>query len=85
MRPLSARALFFLSLLANAGVVFSAERAGVIKSAPAAPRIETHHPIGWRFTMPKGDAAKGRAVFERFECYYCHQVRGENFPDESVK
>jgi Cu/Ag efflux protein CusF len=39
-----------------------------------------HHPIGWRFTMPKGDAAKGRAVFEKFECHYCHEVRGENFP-----
>ena len=35
---------------------------------------------GWRFTMPKGDPAKGRAVFEKFECHYCHEVRGENFP-----
>jgi Cu/Ag efflux protein CusF len=39
-----------------------------------------HHPIGWRFTMPKGDAAKGRAVFKKFECHDCHEVRGENFP-----
>ena len=41
---------------------------------------EAHHPKGWRFTMPKGDPAKGRAAFEKFECYYCHQVRGEQFP-----
>jgi Cu/Ag efflux protein CusF len=41
---------------------------------------DMHHPIGWRFTMPKGDAAKGRVVFEKFECHYCHEVRGENFP-----
>lgn len=39
-----------------------------------------HHPKGWRFSMPKGDPAKGRAVFEKFECYYCHEVRGEPFP-----
>ena len=30
--------------------------------------------------MPKGDSRKGRAVFEKFECYYCHEVRGEEFP-----
>ena len=31
--------------------------------------------------MPKGDVTKGRAAFEKFECYYCHEVRGERFPD----
>jgi Cu/Ag efflux protein CusF len=41
---------------------------------------DTHHPKGWRFTMPKGDPARGRAAFEKFECYYCHEVRGEQFP-----
>jgi Cu/Ag efflux protein CusF len=39
-----------------------------------------HHPKGWRFTLPKGDPTKGKAVFEKFECYYCHEVRGEQFP-----
>ena len=43
--------------------------------------VETHHPIGWRFTMPKGDPAKGKTVFEKFECHYCHEVRGEQFPE----
>jgi hypothetical protein len=23
---------------------------------------------------------KGRGVFQKFECYSCHEVRGENFP-----
>lgn len=49
--------------------------------APAASRaIETHHPKGWQFTIPKGDSVKGRAVFEKFECYYCHEIRGEPLP-----
>jgi Cu/Ag efflux protein CusF len=54
-----------------------------IKSPPAmaAQPIETHHPQGWRFTMPKGDATKGKAVFEKFECYDCHRIRGESFPE----
>lgn len=47
----------------------------------SAHSAETHHPRGWRFTMPKGEVAKGRAVFEKFECYYCHRVRSDNFPE----
>ena len=50
------------------------------KTTQASKTADTHHPKGWRFTMPKGDPAKGRTVFEKFECYYCHEVRGENFP-----
>jgi Cu/Ag efflux protein CusF len=50
------------------------------KITPAAKQPDTHHAKGWRFTMPKGDPAKGRTVFEKFECYYCHEVRGEQFP-----
>ncbi|MGH7846418.1 MAG: copper-binding protein [Candidatus Binatia bacterium] len=42
--------------------------------------IEMHHPKDWQFTMPKGDAAKGRAAFEKYVCYVCHEVRGEKFP-----
>lgn len=37
-------------------------------------------PTGWRFTLPKGDPAKGREVFQKLECYSCHEVRGERFP-----
>jgi Cu/Ag efflux protein CusF len=42
--------------------------------------MEMHHPKGWQFTMPKGDAAKGREIFEKYVCYICHEVRGEKFP-----
>jgi Cu/Ag efflux protein CusF len=53
-----------------------------VKATPssAQPSVETHHPQGWRFTLPKGDPTKGKTVFEKFECYYCHEVRGEQFP-----
>jgi Cu/Ag efflux protein CusF len=46
----------------------------------SANKIETHHPKGWQFTMPKGDPAKGREAFEKYACYVCHEVRGEKFP-----
>jgi hypothetical protein len=29
------------------------------------PLADTHYPRGWHFTMPKGDPAKGKAVFEK--------------------
>jgi hypothetical protein len=37
-------------------------------------------PPGWRFSWPAGDAAKGREVFAKLECYQCHQIKGETFP-----
>ncbi len=52
---------------------------GLETKSPAG-EAEMHHPQGWRFTMPNGDATKGRAVFEKFACYVCHEVRGEKFP-----
>ena len=45
------------------------------------PAEEHHHPQNWRFTVPKGDPVKGRAVFVKYECYNCHEVRGEDFPE----
>ncbi len=49
------------------------------RGAPAPPHVHGT-PEGWRFTLPKGDPAKGREVFEKLECYSCHEVRGERFP-----
>jgi copper resistance protein D len=40
-------------------------------------------PKGWMFTPPPGDAARGREVFARLECYTCHAVAGEKFPRPS--
>jgi Cu/Ag efflux protein CusF len=45
-----------------------------------AAEVEMHHPKGWTFTMPKGDSVKGRAVFDKFSRFSCHEVRGEKFP-----
>jgi cytochrome c1 len=45
------------------------------------PGAQAHGtPPGWKFTLPKGDADKGRAVFVKFECYACHEVKGQTFP-----
>ena len=64
------------SLLLSASSSFASKHTKKTKPNSA----DAHHPIGWRFTLPKGDPAKGKAVFEKFECHYCHEVRGENFP-----
>ena len=37
-------------------------------------------PLGWKFALPGGDAAKGRQVFVDLECYKCHAIQGEIFP-----
>jgi Cytochrome c/Fe2+ transport protein len=37
-------------------------------------------PRGWKFALPGGDAAKGKQVFADLECYKCHAIRGEGFP-----
>jgi len=44
---------------------------------------EMHHPKGWQFTMPKGDFERGRAVYQKYACFVCHEVRGEPFPPGS--
>jgi mono/diheme cytochrome c family protein len=52
---------------------------------PARPPAADPHaghgtPIGWKFTLPKGNPANGRDVFVKFECYTRHQVKGEKLP-----
>jgi mono/diheme cytochrome c family protein len=38
-------------------------------------------PKGWKFKLPGGgDPGRGRAAFEKFECYTCHEIKGEKFP-----
>jgi mono/diheme cytochrome c family protein len=48
--------------------------------APTAGHGDHGTPVGWKFTWPKGDLAKGREVFLKLECYSCHEVKGERFP-----
>jgi len=35
----------------------------------------------WKFTLPKGDPGEGKKLFIEVECYKCHEVKGEKFPD----
>lgn len=72
-------ALFLHILVAPLSANSHTGKAASTKATPVSP-MESHHPKSWRFTLPKGDPEKGRAVFEKFECYYCHEVRGESFP-----
>jgi mono/diheme cytochrome c family protein len=45
------------------------------------PRHGDHGtPAGWRFSWPAGDVERGRSVFAKYECFSCHEVRGEPFP-----
>ena len=69
----------FLTLICTMLVV-SLHSAGVAAEKAKHAEIDTHHPKGWVFTMPKGNPVKGRAVYEKFSCYSCHEVRGEKFP-----
>jgi len=42
-------------------------------------------PKGWKFLVPPGDAAKGREVFATMECFACHEVKGEAFPQNAKR
>ena len=61
----------------------AAQSTAPAKPSPAATAPAHTTPKGWRFTWPKGDPAKGRAVFQKLECYSCHEVKGERFPAPS--
>jgi mono/diheme cytochrome c family protein len=62
-------------------------------TAPAGPRritMEELHrlggvPRGWKFTLPDGDAARGKQVFADAGCYKCHAVQGADFPDAGAE
>ncbi len=70
-----------LAALREAGRA-EAQSAAPGPAPPRSPAPAPGHgtPKGWRFAWPKGDPAKGRTVFEKLECYSCHEVRGERFP-----
>ena len=40
-------------------------------------------PPGWKFLLPSGDRVDGRKVFVSMECFACHEVKGETFPQAS--
>lgn len=58
-----------------------AEQPGETGGRGTAGGHEAHGtPEGWIFRLPEGDAKAGRRAFVEFECYKCHQVAGESFP-----
>lgn len=77
LRLLAAAALVMLSAWAVTAQTRTAPR------PPAGGHGAHGTPPGWKFTLPRGDAAKGRAAFEKFECFKCHEVKGEKFPAPS--
>lgn len=53
---------------------------GIASWAQQAPEHGAHGtPESWKFSWPAGDAAVGREVFIKLECYTCHEVKGEQF------
>jgi mono/diheme cytochrome c family protein len=42
-------------------------------------------PPGWKFTLPAGNVAMGRALFVEFGCHKCHAVQGESVPTATDK
>ncbi len=56
-------------------VLIVAFAAALLAVAPVgAAESEVSVPADWTFTLPAGDAADGKAVYLRMECYSCHQV-----------
>jgi mono/diheme cytochrome c family protein len=54
---------------------------GIVSWAQQAQDHGAHGtPESWKFSWPVGNAAAGREVFVKLECYSCHEVRGEQFP-----
>jgi mono/diheme cytochrome c family protein len=37
-------------------------------------------PGGWKFTLPGGDATRGRQLFADLECFKCHVIKDAGFP-----
>lgn len=58
--------------------------------APIRATMEALHasggvPKGWKFLVPPGDPSRGREAFVTMECFACHEVKGENFPQSSKR
>jgi len=70
------------SVTALAPIGIEAQPRGTRPAAPASGAHDGHGtPKGWKFAWPKGDPVKGLEAFAKFECYVCHEVKGETFPE----
>jgi L-cysteine S-thiosulfotransferase len=76
----------FLAIAAHAQMSHMAKTDGQATAPPPirATMNELHAhggvPNGWKFLLPQGDASEGRKVFASMECFACHEVKGESFP-----
>ena len=71
-----------LSIVIFLAFTVSACKAGDGPTKPSQDGADAHGtPKDWKFTLTKGDASAGRKVFVELECYKCHEVTGEKFPN----
>jgi mono/diheme cytochrome c family protein len=42
-------------------------------------------PRGWKFTLPEGDAARGKQVFVDAGCFKCHAISDAGLPDAGAE
>lgn len=52
-----------------------------VGAEPAGPQV----PKDWKFEMPKGDAAAGKAAFVKLQCSLCHNIPGAGLPGTREK
>jgi mono/diheme cytochrome c family protein len=79
-------AIAAFAVLALAGYAIAGD--GRAAQAPIHVTMSALHahggvPPGWTFLVPTGSAAEGRKVFVSMECFACHEVKGEQFPQSS--
>jgi len=86
-RTISGGILSLLVAVSLAGVVAAQQTPRPAAPRPVAPPAHEGHgtPKGWKLEVPKGDPAKGREAFRKFECFACHEVKGEKFPAPTEK
>lgn len=82
---MSPRALLLVLGLVVVGVPFGAAAPSGAQQPSGIGHKAHATPEGWKFTWPRGDPARGREVFAKFECYSCHEVKGETFPAPTEK
>ena len=78
--PVGKISLLLVVVSIAVGIV-SCQRDDLAKPAPGGHDGEHGTPKDWKFTLGKGDAAEGRKLFVEIECYKCHEIKGERFPN----
>lgn len=72
--------LAMLALLAATGAAAQTAAPPPIRATMHELHMNGGVPKGWTFLLPPGNAAEGRKVFAAMECFACHEVKGEQWP-----